>query len=61
MFTAATPAAPTPWPTKIPSIVLMADMATEPSRVGIRSLRKSENTPSLSKSIASLFITVYTF
>lgn len=58
MFTAATPSAPTPCPTNIPSIAVTAHIEIVPHNVGISNLRKSVETFSFSKSMTSLFIAV---
>ena len=56
MLMAATPSLPTPWPTKIPSMAVTADILSIPSSVGMKYLLNNLNTFTLPKSIASLSI-----
>ena len=53
---AATPSAPVPCPTKMPSIAVTADIDIVPSNVGNSNFLNRTDTFSFAKSIASLFI-----
>ena len=56
IFTAAIPSLPTPCPTKIPSMVVTADILNIPNRVGKNSFLNRMETFSFPKSITFSFI-----
>ncbi len=56
MFTAAMPSPPTPWPTKMPSMAVTAEMLSIPSSVGMKRRRKSFDIFTVPKSMVSLSI-----
>ena len=56
MLMAAMPSLPTPWPTKMPSATVTAEMLSIPSSVGTKNLRNRRPTCSVPRSNASLSI-----